>query len=65
MAVSNGTSNGVDVKKKDEIDLGSTSTEGDIYKGAGFAGAQLGGLGGVFPIYFYGGGGLGGVGGKQ
>lgn len=60
MAISNGTSNGVEVKKRDEIDLGTTSTEGDIYKGGGaaFAGA---GMGGVFPLYFMGGwGGIGG-----
>lgn len=65
MAVANGTSNGIEVKKRDQIDLGESATQEDIWKGAGMAGA-LGG-GGVFPIYFSGGfGGLGGgVGGSN
>lgn len=62
MAISNGTSTGVDIKKKDEIDLGESSTEGDIFEGGGaaFAGA---GMGGVFPLYFY--NGWGGIGGNN
>lgn len=63
MAISNGTSTGVDIKKRDEIDLGTTSTEGDIFKGGGaaFAGA---GMDGVFPMYWFGNG-MGGIGGAN
>jgi hypothetical protein len=46
MAVANGTSNGIEVKKADQIDLGGSATQDDIWnKGAGLSG------GGVFNFY--------------
>lgn len=46
------------VQPKDQIDLGTTATEGDIYPNAGAGGLGAGmtgaGLGGIFNFYLYG-----------
>jgi hypothetical protein len=47
MAVANGTSNGIEVKKADQVDLGDSATQEDIWKGAGLAG----GAGGILNFY--------------
>jgi hypothetical protein len=44
MAVANGTSNGIEVRTKDQIDLGDSATQDDAWKSGGLTG-------GVFNFY--------------